>query len=106
MNLETIKNANTVESHQTALTESCSWMADLTDFERNEIIKQIKSMNVGGKGRSVRPDFYNKEKPVSTGKRGRPALSAEEKLERAKAKFEAEQAKILADNEEQGVQVG
>lgn len=99
MNTNEIKNATTVESHQEALKNSVSWASDLTDFERNEIIKQIKSFNEGGKGRSVRPDFYNKEKPESTGKRGRPSLTAEQKLAKMKAKFEAEQAKLLSEVE-------
>jgi len=99
MNIENIQNATTAEEHQTALAQTVAAAAVLTDFERNELIRNLKAFNQGGKGRSVRPEFYNKNKPVSegNGKRGRPSLTPEEKLARIEAKLEAEKAALLEE---------
>lgn len=66
----------------------------LDEYSRNQVLKTAQETFKGSKGRIKSP--FTVEKPQGTGKRGRPALSEEEKTLRDLAKAEKKAAELKA----------
>jgi hypothetical protein len=89
-----VESKNEVEFNQ-SIQEFCeSLTAEVSEYALVAIINELKSKREGKRGRIESP--FTEEKAISsTGKRGRPALSVEEKLERLQLKLEKEKEALL-----------
>lgn len=93
-----LSNVTTEAEFNTQLQNAISELSTLDLFFRTRLVDGLKALNSGvqNKGRIAVPDFMKKAKPVSqgNGKKGRPALTPEQKIEAEKKRFEAKVAKL------------
>jgi len=68
----------------------------MTQWEISQLIQEIRFQHPGKKGRLSSP-FTEEKVKESTGKRGRPSLTVEEKLARIEEKLKREKEKILEE---------
>ena len=84
-----------VGSFNEALTEFVSdIIGELSQWEISQLIQEIKFQHPGKKGRLASP-FTEVVEKESAGKRGRPTLTDEEKIDRLMKKLETEKAKLI-----------